>query len=261
VSETVKTTGKATRRAEQARATRRRIIGCARQLFREQGYAATTLDQMAAAAGVAVQTVYFHFGNKRTVLKEVMDVAAVGDDEPVPLMDRPWLQAIRDEPDPRRAVRLWLEVSGAVYGRVAPLLSVVRDAAGADPEMAEQWRVNEGQRYIAHRSLAELLAAKGDALRPGLTEDEAADVIFTLLSPEVYLLLTVARGWPPARWQEWTADTIALAILRLSLMAACMRPVAALATAGQIRRPATRSPACSLQRPPARPASVQGNLP
>jgi len=234
VSETVKTTGKATRRAEQARATRRRIIGCARQLFREQGYAATTLDQMAAAAGVAVQTVYFHFGNKRTVLKEVMDVAAVGDDEPVPLMDRPWLQAIRDEPDPRRAVRLWLEVSGAIYGRVAPLLSVVRDAAGADPEMAEQWRVNEGQRYIAHRSLAELLAAKGDALRPGLTEDEAADVIFTLLSPEVYLLLTVVRGWPPARWQDWTADTIALAILRLSLMAARMRPVAPSATAGQL---------------------------
>ena len=80
------------------------------------------------------------------------------------------------------------------------------------------------------RKLAELLAAKGDALRPGLTEDEAADVIFTLLSPEVYLLLTVGRGWPPARWQHWTAGTIALAILRLPLMAACMRPVAALAT-------------------------------
>jgi len=204
-----------TKRAEQARATRRRIIGCARRLFLGQGYAATTLDQVAAAAGVAVQTVYFHFGNKRTVLKEVMDVAAVGDDEPAPLLDRPFVQAVADEPDPRRAVGIWLETSRVIFGRVAPLLSVVRDAAGADPEMAEQWRVNERQRYLAHRSLAELLAAKEDALRQGLTVDEAADVVFVLLSPEVYLLLTVVRGWPPARWQDWAADTIARAILRL----------------------------------------------
>jgi AcrR family transcriptional regulator len=231
VTEAVKTT----KRAEQARATRRRIIECARRLFLGQGYAATTLDQVAAAAGVAVQTVYFHFGNKRTVLKEVMDVAAVGDDEPVPLLDRPWIQAVRDEPDPRRAVAIWLETSRAIFGRVAPLLSVVRDAAGADPEMAEQWRVNEEQRYIAHHSMAELLAAKGDALRPGLTVDEAADVLFTLLSPEVYLLLTVVRGWPPARWQDWAADTIARAILRLPRMAAHKQPVAAVnnAIAGQ----------------------------
>ena len=215
--------GKTTKRAEQARATRRRIIECARRLFLEQGYAATTLDQVAAAAGVAVQTVYFHFGNKRTVLKEVMDVAAVGDDEPVPLLDRPWVQAVRDEPDPRRALEIWLEASRDIFGRAAPLLSVVRDAAGADPEMAEQWRVNEEQRYIAHRSLAELLAAKGDALRPGLTVAEAADVLFTLLSPEVYLLLTVVRGWPPARWQGWVADTIARATLRVGAgPAACL---------------------------------------
>jgi len=219
--------GKTTKRAEQARATRRRIIECARQLFLEQGYAATTFDQVAAAAGVAVQTVYFHFGNKRTVLKEVMDVAAVGDDEPVPLLDRSWLQAVRDEPDPRCALEIWLETSRVIFGRVARLLSVVRDAAGADPEMAEQWRVNEEQRYIAHRSLAELLAAKEDALRQGLTVDEAADVVFVLLSPEVYLLLTVVRGWPPARWQDWAADTIARAILRLPRMAADKRPVAA----------------------------------
>jgi AcrR family transcriptional regulator len=228
VTEAVNTMGKTTKRAEQARATRRRIIGCARQLFLEQGYAATTLDQVAAAAGVAVQTVYFHFGNKRTVLKEVMDVAAVGDDEPVPLLDRSWLQAVRDEPDPWRALGIWLETSRAIFGRVAPLLSVVRDAAGADPEMAEQWRVNEEQRYIAHRSLAELLTAKGDVLRQGLTVDDAADIIFTLLSPEVYLLLTSVRGWPPARWQDWAAGTIARAILRLPMTAAHKRPVAAL---------------------------------
>src|SRR6266576_2749827 len=96
-----------TRRAQQARATRRRIIDQAAKLFIEQGYAATTLDQIAAAGGVAVQTVYFHFRNKATVLKEVVDVLAVGDDEPVPMLDRPWVQRAYDEDDPRRAVAIW----------------------------------------------------------------------------------------------------------------------------------------------------------
>jgi AcrR family transcriptional regulator len=204
---------KASRRTEQARATRRRIIERARQLFLQHGYAATTLDQIAARAGVAVQTVYFHFGNKRTVLKEVMEVLAVGDDAPVPLLDRPWVQQVRDEPDARRALGIWLRNSRLIFGRVAPMLYIVRDAAGADPEMAEQWRTNQHQRYLAHRALAEILAAK-NALRPGLTAQNAADIIFTLLSPEVYLLLTAERGWSPAQWQRWQTRTISQAILR-----------------------------------------------
>lgn len=200
-------------RTQQARATRRRIIESARELFLEQGYAATTVDQIAARSGVAVQTVYFHFGNKRTVLKEVMDVLAVGDDAPVPLLDRPWVRRVRDEPDARRALAIWLRTTRAIYGRVAPLLSVVRDAAGADPEMAEQWRTNQDQRHIAQHALAEILAEK-QALRPGMTVTKAADVIFTLASPEVYLLLTAERDWSPARWQRWVTDTIADAVLR-----------------------------------------------
>jgi AcrR family transcriptional regulator len=204
---------KANRRAEQARATRRRIIESARELFLEQGYAAATLDQIAARAEVAVQTVYFHFGNKRTVLKEVMDVLAVGDDAPIPLLDRPWVQQVRDEPDARRALGIWLRNSRVIYGRVAPMLSIVRDAAGADPDMAGQWRTNQNQRYFAHRTLAEILAAK-QALRPGLTVQNAADIIFTLLSPEVYLLLTAERGWSPAQWQDWLTGTIAQSVLR-----------------------------------------------
>ena len=204
---------KANRRTEQARATRRRIIECARVLFLEQGYAAATLDQIAARAGVAVQTVYFHFGNKRTVLKEVMDVLAVGDDAPIPLLDRPWVQQVRDEPDARRALGIWLRNSRDIFGRVAPMLSIVRDAAGADPDMAEQWRTNSRERYIAHHTLTEILAAK-KALRPGLTVQKAADITFTLLSPEVYLLLTAERGWSPGQWQRWLTGTIAQAVLR-----------------------------------------------
>src|SRR5664279_5417561 len=119
----------ATRRGEQARATRRRIVDAAAALFIENGYPATTLDQIAERAGVAVQTIYFHFGNKRTVLKEAVDVAAVGDYEPVPLLDRPWLEQIRAEPDPDRVIALWVHTSRTIFGRIAPIMRVVRDAA------------------------------------------------------------------------------------------------------------------------------------
>src|SRR5713226_1683398 len=112
--------GRGTRRAEQARATRRRIAGQAQELFLRQGYAATTLDQIAASAGVAVQTVYFHFGNKATVLKQIVDIHAAGDDQPVPMLDRPWVQQMREEPDGRRALAVFLDSSLAILSRLAP---------------------------------------------------------------------------------------------------------------------------------------------
>src|SRR3954468_17423762 len=104
-------------RAQQARATRGRIIAAAPAQFVRRGYGATLLEQVAEQAGVAVQTVYFHFGNKRTLLKEALDVAAVGDDEPVPLLERPWLTQIQEETDPRRIIERWLVTSRAILDR------------------------------------------------------------------------------------------------------------------------------------------------
>jgi AcrR family transcriptional regulator len=202
-----------TRRAEQARATRRRIIDQATTLFIEQGYAATTLDQLAKGAGVAVQTLYFHFGNKATVLKEVVDVLAVGDDQPVPLLDRSWARRVRDEPDGKRALAIWVRNARAVFGRVAPIMKVVRDAAGSDPEMAAQWQTNLAQRYVAQRTVVQQLADK-HALRPELTVDRATDIVFCLVSAEAYQLFTVERGWTPAEWERWIKDTLTAAILQ-----------------------------------------------
>jgi AcrR family transcriptional regulator len=202
-----------TRRAQQARATRRRIIDQATRLFIEQGYATTTLDQIAKSAGVAVQTLYFHFGNKATVLKEVVDVLAVGDDQPVPLLDRAWARRVRDEPDGRRALAIWLRNARAVFGRVAPIMTSVRDAAGSDPEMAAQWQTNVRQRYVAQRTVVQQLADK-HVLRPELTVDRATDIVFCLVSIEVYQLFTVERGWTPAQWERWIKDTLTTAILR-----------------------------------------------
>jgi hypothetical protein len=92
-------------------------------------------------------------------------------------------------------------------------MKIVRDAAGADPEMASQWQTNQEQRFVAQHTLTEHLADK-QALRPGLTVDQAADILFCLVSHEMYLLLTTERGWTPAQWEQWISDTLAATILR-----------------------------------------------
>jgi AcrR family transcriptional regulator len=217
MTEPVKRTTKAdtprVSRAEQARATRRRIIDAAAEHFLLHGYGATLLDQVAARAGVAVQTVYFHFGNKRTLLKHVMDVAAVGDDSPVPLMERPWVVEIQREPDPRRIISLWLANGRLILDRVAPLMRVMRGATGTDPELAAQWETNQQQTRSAHGMLARLLADR-DALRPGLDVDQARDIAFVLLNVETFLQLTDVCGWTPDEWVDRFADTLAGTLLR-----------------------------------------------
>jgi len=197
-------------RTRQTQATRRRIVDAAAELFVAEGYAATTLAQVARRAGVAVQTVYVHFGNKRTVLKEAVDVAAVGDDEPVALLERPWLERVRAEPDPRRVIELWLDNSRTIMERVGPIMRVVRDAAATDPEMAAQWKTNAEQRATAFRMLATLLDDR-DALRVPL--DEATDILCALLGLELHAML-VDRGWTSERWQRWVSETVAATLLR-----------------------------------------------
>jgi AcrR family transcriptional regulator len=199
-------------RAEQARATRRRIVAAAAAQFVAYGYGATLLDQVAEQAGVAVQTVYFHFGNKRTLLKEALDVAAVGDDDPVPLLERPWVREIRQETDPARIIVLWLATGRAILDRIAPLMRVVRGATGTDPEVAAQWDTNQAQTRTANGFLVELLAARG-ALRPELDVERARDIAFVLSNAETYLQFTDVCGWTPDEWQERTATMLTATLL------------------------------------------------
>lgn len=184
----------------------------ARRLFLTDGYAATTLEQVAVGAGVAVQTVYFHFRNKATVLKHVVDMASVGDDEPVALLERPWMDQMRSAPDGSGAVAVWLDVSRDIYARVSPVMRVVREAAGSDPEMAEQQRLSRSQTLTAHRMLAEHLAERG-CLRAGMDVDEAGEVLYGLVSLDLYVLFVDELGWSPARWQEWATDAVVRTVL------------------------------------------------
>jgi AcrR family transcriptional regulator len=204
--------GRRLSRAEQARATRRRIVAAAAELFVARGYGATLLELVAERAGVAVQTVYFHFGNKRTLLKHVMDVAAVGDDEPVPLLERPWLTQIQQETEPRRIIALWLANSRQILHRVAPLMRVMRGATGTDPELAAQWETNQQQTRTAYALLAQLLAGR-DALKPTMDIDQARDIAFAITNVETYLQFTDVCGWTPDQWQERTAAILTACLL------------------------------------------------
>jgi len=213
MTDTVKgNSGPPTTRAQRARLTRRRIIDASAELFVERGYGATMLDQVAERAGVAVQTVYFHFGNKSTLLKRALDVAAVGDDEPVELLERPWLDGIKAEPDPRRMIELWVANSRSIMERVAPILAVVRGSVGADPDLAAQWQANEQQRRTAHRALAQILADRG-LLRTGLTRQDAADLTFLIASVESYFLATATLGWSPEHWESTTVSILISTLL------------------------------------------------
>ncbi|MDK9494447.1 helix-turn-helix domain containing protein [Streptomyces katrae] len=201
-------------RAEKARRTRLRMIDAARRLFAERGWAGTTIDEIARTAEVGVQTVYFTFGNKRTLLKELLDAAVAGDADPVATLDRPWALELLAEPDP--ATQLGLQAAGArrVLERAAPVLEVVRGAAAAEPELAELWRTNLDQRHAVQLRFAQALEAKiPGGLRDGHDAASAADIATALLGPETYALLVTDRRWTPERWQQWATDSLVRQLL------------------------------------------------
>jgi AcrR family transcriptional regulator len=202
-------TGKTDGRAERARATRARIVAAATATFTTSGYATTSINAIAAAAGVSEQTVYYSFGNKRAVLVAALDRAIAGDDEPIPTLDRPWVHAALAEPDPHRQIELQVQGVGEVLRRAARLLDIIRNAA-TDPELAEVCATSINHHREVQRAFAASLAEK----TPLRTEvAAAADTAVALLSPETYLLLVDHLGWPHDRWRTWAADCLARTLI------------------------------------------------
>jgi AcrR family transcriptional regulator len=200
------------RRTEGARRTRRLIVEAARDLFVEQGYPATTLAAIASRAGVSVQTVYFQFGNKRTVLKEVVNQAVAGDDEALPLKDRDWVRQILEEPDPRTKLRLHAHAVTRIASRSAPIAKMLRSAADVDPEAAAQWAKGEQQRHAGMQELAHHLQAKG-FLRSDVTPVAAADRIAVLINPALYSLAVDTYHWTASEYETWLGDLLIASLL------------------------------------------------
>jgi AcrR family transcriptional regulator len=201
------------RRREQAAATRRDILEAAQRLFERQGYAATSMAAVAAEAGVAVKTVYLAFETKRGVLLALWHLLLRGDEEPLPVGERPWFREVMEEPDARRQLRLNARNSRMVKERAGALMEVLRDAAPAEPELAALWSRIQAEFFDNQRTIVEALHRKG-ALKPGLDVDSAADILWTLNHPNVWWLLVGARGWAPDRYESWLADVLCAELLR-----------------------------------------------
>ena len=199
-------------RQEQAGRSRWAMLQAARRLFLDRGYAATTMPAIAAAAGVSVQSVYKAFGNKPALLKAVFDVAIGGVDEPVPVLQREALGRVRAEPDPYRKLSLYGEFVAEVTPRHVPIQLLARAAATADPEAAGVWDQLRAERLAGLTLFARALHQDGH-LRPGVSVDEARDLLWTYNSPELYELLVLQRGWTPQRYGRWLADALTAALL------------------------------------------------
>ncbi|MCG5463410.1 TetR/AcrR family transcriptional regulator [Micromonospora sp. MED01] len=195
------------KRAERSRRTREKVVEAARELFIAQGYGATSLQEVADRAGVAVQTVYFVFRNKRTLFKDVVDTSIAGDTEPVATMDREWFRAACAEPTAAGQLRAHVHGTREILGRVAPIMPLIAAAAATDPEIAAQWPDGPDPRYTVQYAAAEALVGKPDT-RPGLSVEMAADLLFGLLSPQLYLIFVRDRDWSPDAWEEWARTAL-----------------------------------------------------
>ena len=201
------------RREAGARQTRRSIVAAARDLFVDLGYPATTFSGVAERAGVSVQTVYSHFPAKRDLLKEVIDQAVAGDDEPVSIPNRPEVAAIMAEPDPEQKLRLHAAHAVAITQRTTLIDQMTRSAAAVDPEAAELWSRGSNERQTGMEQFASHLFEFGH-LREDLSVEQAADRLAVLIDPEFYRLTVGVRDWTPRQHEDWLAEMLIASLLR-----------------------------------------------
>lgn len=201
------------RRAEAARQTRQLIREAALRLFVEQGITATTMKQIAAAAGVAERTVYTAFPSKTVLFHEVMDITTVGDELPVPVSDRAEFTAARSEPDAHESVRQLVDFGCALLDRAGDLIMAAIESAGADPDMREWSDRASAETSKNLHSVARTWQDNG-FLRDDLTAEEAGAALYALSSPHVHHLLRRRQGWTVERYRTWLIGTITATMLR-----------------------------------------------
>jgi AcrR family transcriptional regulator len=197
------------RRREQADQTRALVLAAASELFADHGYQGTSIAAVAKRAGVSPETVYGHFGNKRSLLGEVLQRAVRGD-EGVPVPEQKGPRAIAAAGDQREQLRIFAADILPRLERAAPLVAVVAEASRSDAELAELLRRLHDDRLRNLRTLTHLLSANGP-LRLG--EEEAVETVWALTSPELHQVLRRLRGWSQRRYRDWLASSLAELLL------------------------------------------------
>ena len=181
------------------------VVAAASRLFATKGYLATSVEDIAAEAGVARPTVFTAVGTKSVILRQVVDQALAGDDAAVPLAERDWWRQAVEEPDPATSIRLLARTMTSIAQRIALIARALETASSVDPEAMEVWDRYQRQRRTGLREFAEALTSGELAVRCDV--DTLTDTLW-MLQPAAYLRLVVDAGWSAERYETWLADTI-----------------------------------------------------
>ena len=199
------------RRRAQAEATRVDILDAAQRLFESRGYATTTMEAIAAEAGVALKTVYVAFETKSGLLRALWNHLLRGGRDEIPVARQDWYRDVVAEPDPGRNLELTAQASRVVKARIGATLEVIRSAAYADADIGALWDRIQTEFHANQRVI---VASLEPALRPGLDVESATDILWTLNHPNVWQLLVDERGWTPEQWERWFADAARAQLLQ-----------------------------------------------
>lgn len=197
------------RAEEERRATRQRVLAASQRLFVQKGYTATTIDDIADEAGVAIQTVYKAGTSKAELLQRVVEVVVAGDDREVMLTDRPSFAALADEPDPERQIAMVAALVAATQERSASVQVALREAAAVDATVAENLASELARR---HETIGTVIGMIPEG-RLRLSRAEATDAVWAIGSTEVFLLFRVRRGWDASQFETWLTQTLTRLLL------------------------------------------------
>ena len=189
------------------RLARAAVVEAARALFLERGYAGTTIDTISQVSDVPAATVYRLFSTKLGILKALLDVSIAGDDQAVAQPDRPHVRALVADQDPTTQLAGLAGIVCGIMSRAEPLHRILISATASDPDAAALLAELTRQRQHGHAQIVRSLA-RARVLRPKLRERDADDIVNALTSPEVFRLLVLDRGWPPARYEQWLKDIL-----------------------------------------------------
>ncbi|RTL66156.1 MAG: TetR/AcrR family transcriptional regulator [Pseudonocardiaceae bacterium] len=201
-------------RADAALRTRRAIVAAARELFLEVGYTAASLRAVADLAGVARPTVTAVFGSKPALLRQLVDEALAGDDEPVPVARRPWFAPVLEATDPQAVLDAYAGVCTLIGSRAAGIFEVVHRAAGDSPELTELWATLVRNRRFGAEMVVRRAVETGP-VRDDVPAEHVIDSLWMYNDPGLYTALIVDRGWPEAQFTAWLAGQMRAAVLGL----------------------------------------------
>jgi AcrR family transcriptional regulator len=205
VVETSKRTYNSPHRRQQAAATRQAILEAAERLFVREGYPATTMEAIANEAGVSLKTVYLPFTTKSGLLRAVWDFRLKGDLTDAAVVESDWFREVINESDPVLKLQLNARGSRLVKSRIGGMFGVIHGAAEIDSDCRELWHLIQSDYHDLQATVVKSIDRGG--LRPGLTRNQGTDILWTLNHPDVWSLLVEQRGWSPASYETWLAQT------------------------------------------------------